>query len=82
MCEELSACAVMTDGARSPLQREVIKKSNYECWGGTRECRGAKTGKGELDQIQQMIRAISQSGNGLDGGKCYFLPARFGVEGQ
>lgn len=61
MCEELSAGAVMTDGARSPLQREVIKKSNYECRGGTRECRGAKTGKGELDQIRQMIRAISQS---------------------
>lgn len=62
MCEELSAGAVMTDGARSPLQRDVIKKSNYECRGGTRECRGAKTGERELDQIRQMIRAISQSG--------------------
>lgn len=83
MCEELSACAVMTDGAMAPLQCEVIKKkSNSESWGGTRECRGAKTGKGELDQIRQMIRAISQSGNGLDGGKCYFLPARFGAEGR
>lgn len=25
MCEELSACAVMTDGVGSPFQREVIK---------------------------------------------------------
>lgn len=41
-----------------------------------------KQGKGELDQIRQMIRAIIQSGNGSDGGKCYFLPAQFGVEGR
>lgn len=58
------------------------KKSNYECREGTRECRGAKTEKGELHKIHQMIRAISQCGNVLDGGKCYFLPVQFGVKGQ
>lgn len=43
---------------------------------------GAKTGKRELDQIRQMIKAISQSGNVVDGGKCYFLPVQLGVKGQ
>lgn len=58
------------------------KESNYECWGGTRECGGAKTGKRELDQIRQMIRAISQSGDVSDYGKCDFLPVQFGVKGR
>ena len=58
------------------------KKSNYECRGGTRECGGAETEKRELDQIRQMIRAISQSGSVSDDGKCYFLPVQFGVKGR
>ena len=36
----------------------------------------------ELDQIRQMISAISQSENALDDGKCYFLPVQFGVKGS
>lgn len=39
------------------------KKSNNEWWGGTRAWGGAETEKRELDQIRQMIRAISQSGS-------------------
>lgn len=37
MCEELSACAVMTDGAGSHFQQEVIKKSNFEVLGRDKE---------------------------------------------
>lgn len=62
------------------------KKSNYECRGGTRECRGAKTGKGELDQIRQMIRAISQSRERFGQRKVLFPPCtvrgRGSVRGQ
>lgn len=84
MCEELSACAVMTDGAGSLFQREVIKSQIMSAGEGQeRVCvGGAKTEKRELDQIRQMIRAISQSGNISDEGRCYFLPVQFGVKGR
>lgn len=82
MCEELSACAVMTDGAGSLFRREVIKSQIMSTGEGQGSAGGAKTEKGEADQIRQMIRAISQCGNVLRGGKCYFLPVWFGVRGR
>lgn len=82
MCEELSAGAVMTDGAGSLFQREVIKSQIMSAREGQESVGGVKTEKRELDQIRQMIRAISQSGNILHSGKCYFLPVQFGVKGQ
>lgn len=51
------------------------KKCYYECQGGTRGV-GGETEKRELEQIRQMIRAISQSVNASDSGKCYFLPVQ------
>ena len=78
MCEELSGRAVMTDGAGSLFQREVIKSQIMSAGEGQGSVGGgAETEKRELDQIRQMIRAISQSGNALHGGKCYFLPVQF-----
>lgn len=56
-----------------------------------RERGGAGAGRGgrerrrrkrELDQIRQMIRAISQCGKALDGGERYFLPVHSGVRGE
>lgn len=90
MCEELSDCAVMTDGAASVFQRGVIK---VKLWVPGRERGGAGAGAGrggreqrrrkrELDQIRQMIRAISQCGKVLDNGERYFLPVHSGVKGQ
>lgn len=90
MCEELSDCAVMTDGAGAVFQRGVIK---VKLWVPGRERGNAGAGAGwggreqgrrkrELDQIRQMIRAISQCGKVLDDGECYFLPVHCGVKGQ
>lgn len=88
MCEELSDCAVMTDGAGSVFRRGVIK---VKLWVPGRERGGAGAGRDgreqrrrerELDQIRQMIRAISQCGKVLDGGERYFLPVHSGVKGQ
>lgn len=55
------------------------KKSNYECRGGTGERGGAKTEKRELDQIRQMIRAISQS---LGRWKVLFPPSAVWSQGS
>lgn len=73
MCEELSAGAVMTDGAVSLFHWKVIK---------SQITRGRVAGEREVEQIFQMIREISQSGDVSDDGKCYFLPVQFGVRGQ
>lgn len=82
MCEELSARTVMTDGAGSLFQQEVIKSQIMSAEEGQQSVGGAETEKRELDQIRQMIRAISQSGNVLRDGKCYFLPVQFGAKGR
>lgn len=50
--------------------------------GAGRGGREQRRSKRELDQIRQMIRAISQCGKVLDDGECYFLPVHSGVKGQ
>lgn len=81
MCEELSACAVMTDGTGSLFQAEVIKTQIMSAGEG-RECGGAETEKRELDQIRQMIRAISQSGSISRRWKVLFPPSAVWSEGS
>ncbi|KAF0031498.1 hypothetical protein F2P81_016053 [Scophthalmus maximus] len=65
-----------------PREQEVIKSQIMSAEEGQQSVGGAETEKRELDQIRQMIRAISQSGNVLRDGKCYFLPVQFGAKGR
>lgn len=63
MCEELSTCAVMTDGAGSLFQREGIKSQIVRAGEGQEREWGSRVRESErereLDLIRQMIRAIS-----------------------
>lgn len=61
MCEELSACAVMTDGAGSPFQQEVIKSQIMNAREGQDSVQGEEGGQRHGEKIgpdkgNQLIR--------------------------
>lgn len=51
MCEELSACAVMTDGAGSPFQQEVIKSQIMNAREGQDSMQGEEGGQRHGEKI-------------------------------